>query len=472
MKTPADALLARLWTALDSLRGAVSHPEALIYLLALLYLKRTFGSATAPPRSRPKSTSAPDWNSIRVLAPGQQAEAVRRALELAEKHDDRVPTGLLTELDFSRWGLGGDASLHSVLEVLSGLPDDLDPDALALAIDMLLERVAVHGGRRDASFVTPADLGELLVRLVNPRPGEQISDPACGAGLVLLKCFERASRCELAGQEINRSIWRLAGLNFLLHGVPASSLAWGDALRAPRLLDGERLRTFDAVVSDPPYSLSNWGREQAEFDPFQRFAYGLPPAGNGDMAWIQHAVATLKTTGRAVLVVAPGVLFREGVEAQIRGNLIKDDVVEASISLGPNLVYGTAVPLAILMLTRKKSAARRGKVLIVDATKAFTAARGKNKLSASDVEAIANVVLSFKDSKGTVSARVVDGEELAANNYSLHVPRYLRVETSEEKVDLAALRAQVRELETSRARAVEDMDRLLEQVNARRRERT
>src|SRR5215208_8225637 len=155
----------------------------------------------------------------------------------------------------------------------------------------------------------------------------------------------------------------------------------GDTIREPKLLDEDgNLRQFDLVIANPPFSLKNWGREAAESDPWRRFRFGLPPKTKGELAFVQHMVAVLNSTGRMAVVMPHGVLFRGGSEGKIRKGLVEEDLIETIIGLPTNLFYGTGIPAAILALNRGKTLERRGKVLFVDASREYLEGSNQNYL--------------------------------------------------------------------------------------------
>lgn len=223
----------------------------------------------------------------------------------------------------------------------------------------------------------------------------------------------------LYGQEKNLGTWAIAKMNLLLHGLPDARIEKGDVIRDPKLIERDELMLFDRVVANPPFSLEHWGREAAAADRYKRFEYGLPPEKRGDMAFLQHMVATLNSQGKLGVVMPHGVLFRGAAEGRIRGELLQKDLVEAVIGLPANLFYGTGIPATILILNRAKSEERKRKVLFIYAPGAFEAAPNQNRLRPQDIEHFVEAYRAFKDEERF--CRVVPLEEIKANDFNLNI---------------------------------------------------
>ncbi|MBX7135812.1 MAG: SAM-dependent methyltransferase, partial [Fimbriimonadaceae bacterium] len=206
----------------------------------------------------------------------------------------------------------------------------------------------------------------------------------------------------------------------------------GDTLRNPAFFEGDRLSTFDCVIANPPFSLEKWGEELWFNDPFGRNFAGLPPSSSGDFAWVQHMVKSMAdVTGRMAVVLPQGALFRDkGVEGSIRKKLLEMDLVEAVIGLASNLFYGTGLAACILVLRRRKPAARRKKVLIADASRLFRKGRAQNYLEPEHAHEILGWYQSFKDVQD--AARVVSLDEIKAEDWTLNISRYVLPPLSED----------------------------------------
>jgi len=219
---------------------------------------------------------------------------------------------------------------------------------------------------------------------------------------------------------------------------------------------------YDRVIANPPYSLDEWGVEVAEADGFGRFRFGVPPKTKGDLAFVQHMVATLNVGGRLGVVMPHGVLFRGGSEGTIRRGLLKEDLVEAVIGLASNLFYGTGIPAAILVLNRSKPKERKGRVLFVHATEDCEEGKNQNRLGSEDVQKIASAFHQGNDVERF--CRSVDVKEIEAGDWSLNITRYVDTAQREERVDVGEALRRLRELEGERAAAMGKMNGCLREL--------
>ena len=251
-------------------------------------------------------------------------------------------------------------------------------------------------------------------------------------------------------------------MNVLLHGLPSARIEKGDTIRDPKLVKDGALDVFDRVMANPPFSLDEWGREVAERDAFGRFRYGVPPKTKGDLAFVQHMIATTNQTGMVGVVMPHGVLFRGAAEGEIRRGILKEDLVEAVIGLPSNLFYGTGIPAAILVMNKGKKAERRGKVLFVEASREFREGSAQNYLREEDVRKIGAAFHAFADVEKY--ARVVAVEEIEKNEWNLNISRYVETADAAEKVDVAQAIARLRELERARGEAEARMNGYLKEL--------
>ncbi|MCK9689488.1 HsdM family class I SAM-dependent methyltransferase [Scleromatobacter humisilvae] len=319
-------------------------------------------------------------------------------------------------------------------------------DAVAFACDSLIRQAAEVSGRRGGEFFTPPEISRLIAGLLQPEAGESVCDPCCGSGTLLLTCSQLARAksgqqgCALYGQEKNGSTWALAKINMVLHGEALADLAWGDTLRDPKLLtnDGRSLLTFDVVVSSPPFSLRDWGHENAELDAFQRYGRGVPPRAAGDYAFISHMVETLKPeTGRMAAVVSLGVLFRGGAEQQIRERLLQENLIDAVIALPAKMLPHTGIPVALFILRRDKL---DNSVLFIDASRDYQHGKTQNLLREEDIARIQTAYQARHDVERY--ARLVPLPEILHNDSNLSVGRYVDATEDEAAIDVSALRSE------------------------------
>jgi type I restriction enzyme M protein len=321
-----------------------------------------------------------------------------------------------------------------------------DLDIIGGAYEFLISRFAASAGKKAGEFYTPAEVSMLMARLVEPQEGDEICDPTCGSGSLLLKCAREVrqkaggrAHYALFGQESIGSTWALAKMNMFLHGEANHRIEWGDTIGNPKLRSGDdMLRHFDVVVANPPFSLDKWGAEKAEKDPFGRFRRGTPPKTKGDYAFILHMIETLKPkTGRMAVVAPHGVLFRGSSEGAIRQKLIEENLLDAVIGLPEKLFFGTGIPAAILVFRKKKADTN---VLFIDASRNYIEGTNQNRLGE---EQITRIFAAF-DGRENIDkyAFLATREEIAGNDFNLNIPRYVDTFEEEAEIDLMAVRAE------------------------------
>jgi type I restriction enzyme M protein len=244
-----------------------------------------------------------------------------------------------------------------------------------------------------------------------------------------------------------------------LHGLPDARIEKGDTIRDPKLRDGDGLMPFDRVIANPPFSLDEWGREVAEKDAYGRFRFGLPPKGKGDLAFVQHMLATTNKTGMVGVVMPHGVLFRGAAEGEIRKGFLQEDWLEGVVGLPTNLFYGTGIPAAVLVFNKAKKPERKKKVIFIEASRGFKEGTNQNYLRDEDVKRIAASFHAFQDVDKY--ARVVGLGEIEQNDFNLNISRYVETADAAEKVDVKAALAKLRELEKKRGEAEARMNAYL-----------
>jgi type I restriction enzyme M protein len=229
---------------------------------------------------------------------------------------------------------------------------------------------------------------------------------------------------KLFGQEKNLTSSSIARMNMFLHGVEDFQVARGDTLRSPAFFDADGLQTFDCVIANPPFSLKEWGADVWANDPHGRNIAGVPPAGNGDMAWVQHMIKSMRDkTGRMAVVLPHGALFRKGAEGKIRKALLEMDLLEAVIGLGPNIFYGTPLAACIMVFRQQKTKKRRNKVLFIDASEQIRVGRAQNFLEPEHVDRVYDWYRGFENVENCV--KVATMEEIAENDHNLNIPLYV-----------------------------------------------
>jgi type I restriction enzyme M protein len=402
-------------------------------------------------------------------------ERINGALRLIEQANDEL-YGMFDNVDFCSAKLGttgrGDVLLSQLLEafdvpVLSFTAGHSEaPGGAGEVCDALWAFVDEAVGKRDGEAVTPPDVSRLLARLVRPAAGESVYDACLGVGGSLIECSKQARLSNLAegaslyGQEVNADALACARMNMFLHGEDNYRLEWGDCLRNPTLLNAVGdLMTFDVVVSQPPFSMREWGHENAAHDSFGRYQRGIPPRGSADFAFISHMLKSLKPNGRMAVVVSLGVLFRSGVEGQIRTHLVQEKLIDAVIALPPKLFTHTGIPTAILLLRKDREA---DDVLFIDASRTFEHGKIRNRLSESDLSFIEATYQARSDVPQL--ARMVSQAEIAQHDYNLSVARYVEHVEMEEPVNVDVLRAERLRLKSELASLEEKLEQLLSRI--------
>src|SRR5262245_724859 len=290
-------------------------------------------------------------------------------------------------------------------------------DILGDAYEYLMRHFATESGKSKGQFYTPAEVSRVIASVIGISPDNTKAfttayDPTCGSGSLLLKMAAQAGKhITLEGQEKDVTTAGLARMNMILHDFPTANILSGNTLAAPKFQDGHQLRTYDYVVANPPFSDKTWstGLTPAK-DPFQRFAWGVPPAKQGDYAYLLHIVRSMKSTGKAACILPHGVLFRGGAEGVIRKKLVRSGILKGIIGLPANLFYGTGIPACILVLDKENAAARKG-IFLIDASRGYIKDGNKNRLREQDIHRIVDTFRKQNDVPRY--ARVVPFDEIA-----------------------------------------------------------
>jgi type I restriction enzyme M protein len=269
----------------------------------------------------------------------------------------------------------------------------------------------------------------------------KICDPTCGSGGMLIESMKYVERnggnprnLTLEGQESNYGNLAMCKMNLVLHNIEDFKIEYGDVLTNPQLIEGGRLKKYDKVLANFPFSM-DWDNKQATKDPYNRYRFGIPPSQDkADFAFIQHMYSSLNDTGQVAVICSQGVLFRGNDETRIRENMIKEDIIEAVIALPPKLFYGTGIPGCILVLNKKKSKERKNKIIFIHAAKDYQEGKVRNLLREQDLEKIGRAFKKYKDIEKY--CRIVDFEELKENEFNLNVPRYVDTSTLDEEIDI------------------------------------
>jgi type I restriction enzyme M protein len=309
-----------------------------------------------------------------------------------------------------------------------------------------------------------------MAGLLEPQAGAHICDPTCGSGGLLLQCLARAGgqgvnvrSLFLYGQELNPETWAIARMNMLLHGAgDAAEIKLGDTLASPAFIDGGRIMTFDILVANPPFSSKNWGHERLKKsgDPYRRIKH-LPSKSHGEMAFLQHMVASMSDGGRLAVVLPNGCFFRGGAELAVRKELVDTDLIESIVQLPEDLFYGSGIPACILLLNRAKAQDRKSRVLMIDTSIGFQRRETKNVLTDAAIERVIATYQEGVEEDGL--SRWTTDEEIMGRHYNLTVRRYVGPENDDDRttIDLGQAIEAYREAREARERSEARLDEVL-----------
>lgn len=467
-----DTINSAVWGACDTFRGTVDPSIYKDYVLTMLFLKYVsdvwqdhYDEYKKQYGDHPELIKEMLKNERFVLPPKANfyalhdkrhqpgnGERIDKALHAIEDANIGKLRDVFQDISFNANKLGDEQQKNDILRHL--LEDFAKPelnlrpsrigqlDIIGNAYEYLIKNFASSSGKKAGEFYTPPEVSSLMARLMAPKEGDEICDPTCGSGSLLMKCgrlireHTGSRKYALYGQEAIGSTWALAKMNMFLHGEDNHRIEWGDTLRNPKLLESATLKHFDIVVANPPFSLEKWGYEGADGDPYGRFRRGTPPRTKGDYAFILHMIETMKPkTGRMAVVVPHGVLFRGAAEGRIRKQLIDENLLDLVIGLPEKLFYGTGISAAMLVFRKKKA---DDKVLFVDASRNYQEAKNQNFLRESDLERILETVKARKSVDKY--AYLATPEQLAENDYNLNIPRYVDTFEEESEIDLMGVR--------------------------------
>jgi type I restriction enzyme M protein len=392
------------------------------------------------------------WNDIRETTQniGQKLQYAFREIE---KVNQKHLYGIFGDTQWSNKEKLSDELLVNLVEHFSQYNlsnKQVEPDILGQAYEYLIKHFADITNKKAGEFYTPRPVVQLMMKILDPRPGDRIYDPACGTGGMLLEAVHLVKQrkqdprtLKLYGQEKNLTTSTISRMNMFLHNIEDFSIIRGDTLREPAFFDGDELATFNCVVANPPFSLKSWGRKYWEQDPYRRNKYGLPNDSNGDFAWVQHMIASMDSiTGRMAVVLPHGVLFRKGTEGKIREGILKDDLIEAVIGLGPNIFYGTQLAASILVLRMQKPKEKREKVLFIDASKQYRAGRAQNYLEQEHIDKIFEWYSDYKSVENTVNVSTI--QNIKENEWSLNIPLYIEQKDENNLPSVKEAKAEVK----------------------------
>lgn len=452
MAIKKSELYSSLWKSCDELRGSMDASQYKDYVLVLLFIKYIsdkYAGVPYAPITVPKGSSFKDMVALKgkptigddinkkIIGPIAEANKLSEMPDFA--NPDKLGSGKemvdrLTkliaifenpELDFSKNRAEGD-------------------DILGDAYEYLMRHFATESGKSKGQFYTPAEVSRVIAKIIginnrNTTPETSVYDPTCGSGSLLLKVADESEKkISIFGQENDNPTAGLARMNMILHNNPTADIRQGNTMANPKFTDDTRLRTFNYVVANPPFSYKAWrsGLDPAN-DTYGRFKdYGIPPTKNGDYAFLLHIIKSLKSKGKGACILPHGVLFRGNAEAEIRTNIIRKGYIKGIVGLPPNLFYGTGIPACIVVLDKENAENRKG-IFMIDASKGFVKDGNKNRLREQDIHKIVDVFnKQLEIPKYSRMVSVVEIEQ--KNEFNLNIPRYI---DSQEVEDIQNIEA-------------------------------
>lgn len=443
-----------LWGAATLLRGLVDAGDYKQFVFPLLFFKRIsdvwdeehaaalaeggdeeYARATA--NDRFVIPDGAHWDNVRA-ATKDVGRALQNAMRAVEAANPGKLDGVFGDAPWTHKERLPDATLKNLLEQFSSHRLSLanvPEDELGNGYEFLIKKFADDSGHTAQEFYTNRTVVHLMVQMLDPRPGESIYDPTCGTGGMLISALAEVKRkkgehrtLKLYGQERNHMTASIARMNLVLHGVEDFQVARGDTLAEPAFHEGDRLRTFDVVLANPPYSIKQWNREAWQSDPYGRNFLGTPSQGRADYAFFQHILRSMDPkTGRCAILFPHGVLFRKE-EGELRKKLVESDLLECVLGLGPNLFYNSPMEACVVICRSKKPSDRRGKVLFIDAVHEVARERAMSFLRPDHQQRIEAAYQAFADEEGF--AKGATFEEIAAQGHSLSIPLYVKRKTA------------------------------------------
>lgn len=468
------------------LKGPVDASDFKVYIFPLLFFKRISDVydeeyeialeesegdaeyAALPEFHRFEIPEQCHWKDVRETT-SNVGLAIEKALRGIEQTNQEFLYGIFGDAQWSNKNKLSDRLLIDLIEHFSQYKlsnSFVEPDMLGQAYEYLIKHFADLTNKKAGEFYTPRSVVHLLGLLLDPHEGENIYDPACGTGGMLLECIDHLKdnnedfrTLKLFGQEKNLTSSSIARMNMFLHGIEDFQIIRGDTLRNPAFFEADGLKTFDCVIANPPFSLKEWGAENWANDPYGRNIAGVPPKGNGDMAWVQHMIKSMNSTGRMTVVLPHGALFRKGAEGRIRKALLEQDLLEAVIGLGPNIFYGTQLAACVMVFQQIKAEDKKDKVLFIDASDQIRVGRAQNFLEPEHVQQIYTWYRDYQDVENYV--KVATMEDLAENDFNLNIPLYVEKIIEDNLPSVAVALAALKEAWKESLEAEEKFRRIL-----------
>lgn len=436
-ETTSQKLFNHLFEACNILRGPINQDEFKSYVTPILFFKRIsdvydeetedaikeYGDEACDFEEQ-HSFIIPEgchWNDVRNTSVNVGL-AIVNAMTGIERANPDTLSGVFSAFDDATWTDKtklSDDRLKNLIEHMSFIKvgnKNYSADVMGDAYEYLIKKFADLSKKNAGEFYTPRTIVKLLVNLLDPKPGDEVYDPACGTGGMLIEAIHHINNDKLTygriyGQEKNLATSAIARMNLFLHGAKDFKVVQGDTLRYPKFLKAGKVKTFDCVIANPPFGLDKWGADIFVSDPYGRNIWGCPSDSNADFAWLQHMISSMDPkTGRCAVILPQGVLFKTGKDGEMRQKLIESDLVDCVISLVEGVFFATGVSACILLLDRNKKASHKGKICFIDATKIYTPLRAQNTMSIDDINKVFKLYQNYDNV--TEYCKIVDLSEI------------------------------------------------------------
>lgn len=478
-----------LWGSAVLLRNSIDAGSYKQYIFPLLFFKRICdvydeecqqilidfdGDEEAlewPENHRFQVPKGRHWRDVRNTAENV-GKAILDAFQAIENANIDKLQGVFGDGSWTNKRRLPDALLKDLIEHFSSKTlsmKNCPEDELGQGYEYLIKQFADDSGHTAQEFYTNRTVVHLMTELLKPQSGESVYDPTCGSAGMLISCITYLKdkglewrNVKIYGQEINALTSAIGRMNLFLHGVKDFFIVNDDTLKNPAFLENEALKKFDLILANPPYSISQWDREAFSSDKYGRNFLGTPPQGRADYAFFQHILKSMDpVSGRCAILFPHGILFRKE-ESALRENLVKSDLVECVIGLGPNLFFNASMEACIVICRSRKSVERKNKILLVNAVNEVTRRNAQSLLEKSHIKKIANAYELFQEIPGF--SRVVSHDDIKEQEYSLNISLYMPSGVASDADSISAAEALELWLET-RARLEYACSKLLDTMS-------
>jgi len=449
-KISQNDLESYLWGSAVLLRNHIDAGSYKQYIFPLLFFKRlndVYEEETekAVKENGPEAATwdeihsyvIPDgshWDDVRNIS-SDVGKGIQKAFRNIEKSNIEKLSGIFGDGTWTNKNRLPDWLLKDLLEHFSTETLSLEncpEDELGRGYEYLIKKFADDSGHTAQEFYTNRTVVHLMTAILKPKSGESIYDPTCGSAGMLISSIaylidskKEWRNVSLYGQEFNALTCAIGRMNLFLHGIEDFQIVNGDTLAAPAFIENGKLQPFDVVLANPPYSISQWDRESFSKDKYGRNVLGLPPQSRADYAFFQHILVSMKPkTGRCAILFPHGVLFRNE-EKEMREKLVRSNLLDCVIGLGPNLFYNSPMEACIVICRTKKPDSHNDKVLFINAVNEVTRKNAESYLEKHHIDRIKKAYESYGKDDPEL-ARAVSIREIEKNNFSLSIPLYVK----------------------------------------------